>query len=72
MPLLLLDTHRQQGVSWLEALAKFSFSSGLVKGNTEVPRWEFMAAMEVGVAQAEALPSRTPELMWGQGRRVNS
>lgn len=53
---------RQLGVSWLEALAKLSFSSGLVKGSTEVPRLEFIAAaaMEMGAAQTEALPCRTP------------
>lgn len=63
LPLPLPDTHRQPGVGWLEVLAKLGFGSGLVKGSTEVPRLEFMAAaaMEMGAAQTEALPCRTPE-----------
>lgn len=37
LPLCLLDTHRQLGVSWLDALAKLGFSSSLVEGSAEVP-----------------------------------
>lgn len=49
---------RQPRVSWLEALAKLGFSSGLVEGSAEVPRLEFVAATatEVGTAQTAALP----------------
>lgn len=63
LPLPVLDTYRKPGISWLEALAKLGFSSGLVKGGTEVPRLELMAAaaMEMGAAQTQALPCRTPE-----------
>lgn len=63
LPLHLLDTHRQPGVSWLEALAKLGFGSSLVEGSAEVPRLKFMAtaAMEMGAAQTEDLPYRTSE-----------
>lgn len=66
LPLLLLNTHRQLGVGRLEALAKLSFSSGLVEGSAEEPRLEIMAvaAVEVGAAQAEALLCRTPRPVW--------
>ena len=68
-PLPLLDTHRQPGVSRLETVAMLCFSSGLVEGGTEVPRLEFLAAaaMQVGAAEAEALPCRTPGPEWGWG-----
>ena len=68
-PLPLLDTHRQPGVSRLETVAMLCFSSGLVEGGTEVTRLEFLAAaaMQVGAAEAEALPCRTPGPEWGWG-----
>lgn len=68
-PLPLLDTHRQLGVSRLEAAAMLCFGSGLVEGGAEVPRLEFLAAaaMQVGAAEAEALPCRTPGPEWGWG-----
>lgn len=63
LPLPFLDTHKQLGVSRLEAQTKLSFSSGLVEASTEVPRPVFTAVVEteVGTAEAEALPCRTPE-----------
>lgn len=69
-PLPLLDTHRQPGVSRPEALATLCFGSGLVEGGAEVPRLGFLAAaaMQVGAAEAEALPCRTPGPEWGWER----
>ena len=65
----LLDTHRQPWVSRPEAVAMLCFSSGLVEGGAEVPRLEFraVAAMQVGAAEAEALPYGTPGPGWGWG-----
>lgn len=53
---------RQPWVSRPEAVAMLCFGSGLVEGGAEVPRLEFLAAaaVQVGAAEAEALPCGTP------------